>query len=385
MTLCRRPDECQVTVFCSVKELPASWDQFLPAEHPLRSAALALYETAALPGISYYYALTGEPHAPVALAYFQVLAIEGKHLSNDLLADRWKNGVLRLLINMTNPKLLVAGHLFRHDIPTFYNDARLSNMDAFRMYEQMIEQVAKRVCAQAVLVKDMPEQLATYFRNFAPDYISLRNDISMEMDIRPEWENLQDYEAALKHKYAQRLRKVRQNTGQLSISELDAAAVAAEKDRIFQLYLQVTERQPVRLGYLNSDFIPLLKRTHPDNFRVWGFYEQGRMVAFASAWLHGQAFDMYYIGFDYSRNNDLQLYFNILFFSVEQAISIKASRLILGRTALDAKARMGCKPKYLETLLYVRNRFLNNMVHQQQTKQYEQEGAWEDRHPFKSK
>ncbi len=93
---------------------------------------------------------------------------------------------------------------------------------------------------------------------------------------------------------------------------------------------------------------------------------------------------MFYIGFDYAENARLQLYFNILFFAVEQAISLRAPQLILGRTALEAKARLGCKPRYLQTFLFIRNPVLRAWVARMQGRFSAGEGEWEDLHPFKA-
>jgi hypothetical protein len=92
---------------------------------------------------------------------------------------------------------------------------------------------------------------------------------------------------------------------------------------------------------------------------------------------------MFYIGFDYEKNNTYQLYFNILFFAIEQAIALKKEKLVLGRTALDAKARLGCRPHYLQTFLYVKNGLVRNRVLQIQQKAAANEGEWEQRHPFR--
>ena len=92
---------------------------------------------------------------------------------------------------------------------------------------------------------------------------------------------------------------------------------------------------------------------------------------------------MFYIVFDYSRNDSLQLYFNILFFSVEQAIRMGKKKLILGRTALEAKARIGCKPVYLSTFLYIKNPLVRNLMLRAQQSIAANEGEWENRHPFK--
>jgi hypothetical protein len=92
---------------------------------------------------------------------------------------------------------------------------------------------------------------------------------------------------------------------------------------------------------------------------------------------------MFYIGFDYDRNAALYLYFNILFFSLEQAILLKKKNLVLGRTALDAKARLGCRPRYLSTFLYIKNRNIRNYVVRAQQQMTTEEGAWESKHPLK--
>lgn len=113
-------------------------------------------------------------------------------------------------------------------------------------------------------------------------------------------------------------------------------------------------------------------------------YEGSEPVLFFSAWTHDEVLDMFYIGFDYSKNEERQLYFNILFFTIEEAIRLQKKKLILGRTALEAKARLGCKPKYLSTYLYIRNpiiRWVINRLHQNINSM---EGEWENRHPFKA-
>src|SRR5690606_12072974 len=159
--------------------------------------------------------------------------------------------------------------------------------------------------------------------------------------------------------------------------------VRQEKAIIYQLYNNISQKQTVRLGILNADYLPLLKEQFPEALKVWMVYEEGTPVAFFSAWLHASAFDMFYIGMNYSRNEELQLYFNILYFSVEQAIAFRKEKLILGRAALEAKARLGCKPRYLPTYLYIHNRLLRTFVNGIQQNVNNGEGAWEDRHPLK--
>jgi predicted N-acyltransferase len=354
----------------------------LPGDHFLQPEQLAVNEAAAFPDISFLYALVFIQGKPVAAAYFQVLSLKSKHVSPTAYGALPRT-IWRVFSGITHPKLVVAGHLFRHDMRSFYALPALEGFDAFRCYKAAIDAALGKSCAAAVLVKDMPEMLVTYFQHFAPQYLMLRNDISMEMDIPAAWHSFDDYEKALKHKYAQRLRKVRQGLEGLEIKELGDEAIIAQKEKIHELYLQVCLHQPVTMGFLSPDFIVQLRKFYNGQLKVWALYENGEMIAFLSGWAKETVFDMFYIGFDYRRNADRNLYFNILFLSLQQAIMLKKSKLILGRTALDAKARLGCRPRYLHTFLYIRNAVLRNYVLRRQQSISAEEGSWENKHPLK--
>jgi len=378
----KKNGEVQVQLFNHTAQLPSDWDGCLPQKHFLRSVHLAVYERMQLPDVSYVYALISQNNKTIGVAYFQVLSIKERHLDaktlSPLQGQAWK-----AFTKVLRPRLLVAGHLFRHDICSFFWSDELTAFEAFGLYQTAIQKAMRHSCASAVLVKDVNVGLVPYFLHYTPQYLLLRNDISMEMELPREWQTTQDYEKSLKHKYAQRFRKVRQHWQQLEIKELSAADTETNKEVLFHLYEQVSSRQQVRLGCLNENFLPCLKRENPQ-LRIWLASENGVPVAFFSAWDHGAVFDMFYIGFDYAKNDALQLYFNILFFSVEQSIVLQKSKLILGRTALEAKARLGCKPRYLSTYLYIRNPVLRNIISRLQSNITGMEGEWENRHPFKN-
>lgn len=339
-------------------------------------------EKARLADISYRYVLILKNGLPVAAAHFQLLTVQQEHLNAHTLSPLQRIG-WRIFSTLIHPKLLVAGHLFRHDIRSFYTAEKIESFEAYRLYKNAIDMVLKQTCASAVLVKDVPADLVTYFQHYAPQYMTLRNDISMELNIDISWQTMNDYEKALKHKYAQRYRKTRSAWTEVNIKELNTEETHDNRIKIYELYKQVCEKQQARIGKLNADYIPLLKKHYPDSLKVWAIFKEAEMVGFYSAWVKEDEFDMFYIGFDYNYNHELQLYFNILYCTIEEAIKLKKKKLILGRTALDAKARLGCKPRYLSTFLFIRNRFLRMAIQQLQANAQSQEGAWEERHPLK--
>lgn len=362
-------------------ELPADWDEQLPAGSFLLRRSLQLQEDAALPDLEPAYALLRSDQDILCKAAFQILSLRPEHVKAASL-PAWQYSLWRFAVRLLRPKLLAGGQLFRHDVRSIWHSAALSPFNAFAWYRDALSALRRRTCAAAVLLKESPDELVPYFQHRAPEYLLLRNDISMQLGIPPSWNSIADYEASLKHKYGQRFRKVRQAWARLRVCEMSAEESWLHAGTIYALYRQVAEHQPVRLGFLSESFLPSLKCAYGDELRLWGIWEGEDMVAFASGWVHEASFDMFYIGLDYARNAELQLYFNILFFAIEQAISLRKPLLILGRTALEAKARAGCRPRYLDTFLYIRNPLLRALVARLQSKLADSGGEWEQRHPF---
>ena len=366
----------------SSRALPEDWDTGLPDDHFLLRETLRVHEESRAPHVDNCYAVLRNQDGIIARAAFQIISVQADHVNRESLSG-WQFALWKSYVNLVKPKLLVGGQLFRHDVITAWFGECMNPWDAFTWYRKTLKAAAKTCNVQAFLIKEPPPALVPLFMHNAPDYLLLRNDSIMQMMIPEQWTSINDYEKSLKHKYAQRFRKVRQSWQELDIRELNAAEVRKSAVEIDSLYGQVSAKQSVRLGILSDSFIPDLKDHYGDRLRVWGIYESGKMVAFASAWVHDDCFDMFYIGFDYDRNAELQLYFNILFFSIEQAILSRKSKLVLGRTALEAKARVGCRPVYLNTFLHIPNPIMNRVVTFLQQRLSEPGNEWEKRHPFK--
>ena len=100
--------------------------------------------------------------------------------------------------------------------------------------------------------------------------------------------------------------------------------------------------------------------------------------------MHEGAYDMNYIGFDYAYNQQLGLYFNMLFCCVQNAIAQGSHTLILGRTALEAKAILGCHPVPIKGYYKINNFIFRAITKQFTNRTATQQGQlWMNRHPFK--
>lgn len=369
--------------FCNrAREIPPTWRAALPTQHSLQQVFSEAHDAVLPEEITPLYAAAYAGEKLVLLASFQVLHLRGEHVDTRKM-KRWQSQLWQVFSRIQKPRLLVSGHLFRHDFASLYIPEGVAVFEAFQAYRQMLEDAARKTRADALLLKESPVDFQPLIQHFIPQYRLLPGDISMELSLSESWAEMGDYEKALKHKYAQRMRNTRKAADGVVVRELDAEEVARQAEAIHALYRQVAENQPVRLGFLPADYLPFLKRNFGERFSVWGFYEAEKLVAFASAWQQPDALDMFYIGFDYARNRERQLYFNILLSAVEKGIALRVSKIIFGRTALEAKARLGAKPVYLHSFLHIRNSIARAIVNKLQTSLAENEGDWESRHPFK--
>ena len=189
----------------------------------------------------------------------------------------------------------------------------------------------------------------------------------------------------LKHKYSQRYRKIRQDFSSVLVRELGPDELNQYAAQMEALYKQVTEKQLVRMGTINRNFFSGMHEALGEQYKVCGFFLEGELIAFSSALLHEASYDMNYIGMDYRYNTTHHLYFNLLYHCLEQAIRYQKPCLILGRTALEAKAILGCVPDYRWSYYQIRHPLLRGIFHQvSRLFRHNQGEGWKSRHPFKS-
>jgi len=330
-----------------------------------------------------YYMVISENEKQIALFYFQLLSVKPHHFNiSDKPFQQW---ALSLALRWIKPTLLVAGNLFRHDMLFFeFFDENISLEKKAELYQIATQKMIERTNASGIFLKDVEKYIAEVILSDS-SYTRMPDDISMELRIPTSWNSFNDYEQALKHKYAQRCRKIRQATQHLNIQELGENDIAQYAAHMHRLYMQVVSKQMVSMGVLTPDFFLQMKRSLHDKFRAFGFFKDDTLVAFSSAIQHDQDYDMNYIGFDYEKNQELNLYFNILLHCVDMAITSKAKTLILGRTAIEAKAILGCEPDYRYSFYKLRN-VVVNWFYQIVSKYFQEKQGdkWKERHPFKS-
>ncbi len=194
---------------------------------------------------------------------------------------------------------------------------------------------------------------------------------------------MEDYVQALSRKYKSRANKILEAGNVLEKRTLSEVETNKYSSKISGLFRQVARSQSFVLANLADDHFGKMKSLYKDSFEVMGFFYEGEIVAFTSAFISRDTYELYYAGFDYNHNQKLQLYFNLLFSGLERAIKLGKSVLKLGRTSLDAKASLGAHPE--ELVYYFKAGKIAGVVNNWFANYFSsmEDGKWKLRSPMK--
>ncbi len=288
----------------------------------------------------------------------------------------------RFFLRIRPFRMFIYGNVFAVDFPTVSFEPSLISREEFA---KLLVGINEKYKSDVLILKDLPHV-------FQPELMSsiglekYSTDLTMTMKIRPEWNSLADYTSALTKKYRKRAMKIMEKGKALSKRMLSFEEISERKIQINELLNQVAKNQLVRIGILDGSYLEKYMAQFPDVFKITGVFLDDQMVGFYSRIDRGEMLEIHYIGMDYKLNESHLLYFNMLFYALEDAILEKRKLLELGRTAREAKASLGCKPEYFNDYLRINNaaaRFLANRL--TGFFQAEMGNTWLKRHPFSSK
>jgi predicted N-acyltransferase len=215
------------------------------------------------------------------------------------------------------------------------------------------------------LVKDLAAQEGAAFAEMRTlGYRQVETEPDMVLDIRASWKTYDDYLASMTSSYRSNAKKLRKDCDKIGVSFrlIDAAEHLQKAAELHALYLQVHEGQPLRLATLNPLYLAHMAQALGDGFRCRVAELEGKAVGFVTCVLDGEQAIGYYIGYDKTANESAPIYLTLLGSCVEDAIEMGATSLSLGRTALEPKAKMGCKPVALACAVKHRVSMLNPLL-----------------------
>ncbi len=292
-----------------------------------------------------YLVISNSKNEVCGIAYFQLLKFTGKNVQFK------KNLLLSFLIDFTlsiRPfKLLICGNLFAVNFtPYCFHEENISLEDLSRI----IDHYTQLEKSDAVLLKDLGNDSSNQLL-FSLGYQNYSTDLTMCMDILGEWKSIADYEKALSKKYRKRFEKISKAGLALKRVDLGLSEIEKYSNTLFELYKQVSAKQTISMGLIHKNYFCDFKKSFPEKFKIIGYFEGEKLIAFSSYIDRDILMEVHYIGMNYSFNEKYNLYFNILFDSLEMAILSGKKLLELGRTAREAKANLGGHPVYFNDFM----------------------------------
>jgi len=110
-------------------------------------------------------------------------------------------------------------------------------------------------------------------------------------------------------------------------------------DEVYRLYEAVYERAPMRLAKMPAAFFREAAAQMPDRTAFTFVYEGDRVVAFSFSVFSDTIFRAMYAGFDYDLNPANDLYFNLMFHTLDNGYRLGASEIYMGQTSDTFKRR----------------------------------------------
>lgn len=307
----------------------------------------------------------------VGTIYFQIVKFESAQLINyfpqgDSFFLNALRNVSSVLLNRINLKMLVSGNVFMTGENGYYFSAAIDKATRAKLLRKAIRTVMDNDKAiKAVLISDLYAPKTEFDEGFKPcGYNEITVESDMSIALKPKWATFDDYLNALTSKYRVRAKKVFAlcNENNVVCKELNAEAVAANEQRLYELYNKVMANADFKLAVLSKDYFRKQKQQLPDNYRVFAYFKDGVMLGFISAFVNGKKIEVHYTGMDHEICKPIHLYQHMMYDMIKLGIETRVARLHFGRTAPEIKSTIGAVPSPMYGYLKHRNPLFNFFV-----------------------
>lgn len=369
----------------NIADLQDRWDTLVPAGLTLlRSEYLAVLEASPPAGFSFSYLLVHDHDKPLGVFYFQRTAFQ---LNRNLpvTGQEGKPSLGRRLLGDCALPVLVCGNLLLTGAYGWYLRPGAEKLlrllpDAQEKVARLLEQAGKPV--RILMAKDLSKDQRSLTDRLAKDgYHDLRFQPAMDLELPAGWARFDDYLDALTSKYRVRVRRAIKKARQVERRQLDEAEVARYEQPLFRLYGEVAGEAEFNLVELAPAYFRGLCNLPKEDFRLMGYFLGGDLVGFYTTLRHGDCLEAHFLGFDREANRSYQLYLNMLYDIIGDAIAAGIRSVHFARTALEIKSSVGALPAELS--VWVKHRSpLANRVLPGLIQSFTPEAPWQPRHPF---
>ena len=261
--------------------------------------------------------------------------------------------------------LIIGNLMLTGDHSYSFDNQLLTFEDKKQLFTEGVGFAKKQLAAKgtkinAVFIKDFP--LGTHHHRLIQSlegYNEFQVEPNFVFDLPSEWTSMTDYLDALGSKYRVRAKRAFKKMIGIELKEFNVERILAHKTRINDLYKQVCDNSAVNLVHLHEGYFVNLKLELEDNFRLFGYFQEGQLIGFLTTITNGEVLEAHFLGYDMAQNATHQLYLNMLFEIIKTGIDQKAKRIVFARTAHEIKSSVGAVAEEMSLFLKHENRLFN--------------------------
>ncbi|MGZ3900184.1 MAG: hypothetical protein ACXVNQ_07405 [Bacteroidia bacterium] len=341
------------------------------------------------------YVIVYHHKKPCGIIYFQVVdfhaGIFGDLLTNQV--ETVKSTRLKLFENYIGAnreevlmRLFTCGNNLVSGDHGFLFTKNIKKELAHQVVLEIIELESKeeklRGTISAVLIKDFEKKLQPKELFVEENYTDFFVEPNLVVDVPRNITSLNEYIQMFSKKYRNRAKSILKAGEPLLRKNLDESLINKYQHEIYNLYESVYEKAKFKLLKLPLNYFSEVKKLYGERFILTGFFSEEKLVAFSCCFLMDEeSLEAHYIGFDYELNHQYELYQNILYCNIENAILNKRNKVNLGRTAAEIKTTVGAKA--VDLICYTKPQNTISKLILKPFIGFLQPAPWIPRNPFK--
>ena len=319
----------------------------------------------------FYIVLKDTQQKAIAFASIQIISFQLNSIENDLstilkrvtsLARKFK-----IIPNEKPLQILTCGNSFvsgEHGVFIKKNeDKRKVLKKLSKAILKYTENQYEKKPIDIFIMKDfVASSLSVSNELISLGYYSFNVEPNMKLKIDENWQNFDQYLAALRTKFRVKAKKAMQLSNDLVTKEISVLNFDEHLIKMTELYKKVASKADFNLGEFKLETYKSFKTKLGDSYTLKSYWIDNKMVGFMSGMINKSHLDAHFVGIDYELNKQYAIYQRMLYDYIKIAIDNKIEILNFGRTASEIKSSVGAVPQHLTVYIRhkksIKNKFL---------------------------
>ena len=299
-----------------------------------------------------------------ALALVQIIELSVDVILKNIKVSPFFRKILNAFFCNDHIKIMFCGNIFLSGEHGISFSENCNKKNTVLQIGKALDNIAKTTRPlHAIFIKDFETSALEYASDFEHfGFTNIKVEPNMLISLKPEWRTFEDYKAALKSKYRVKANKAGSKSKALEVRIFSKKDVELFKNELQNLYQNTIDNANFNAQVLDLNTYIKLKDSYKDNFIVWSYFLDDKIVGFLSALKNKNQLDAHFIGLNYSLNKSHAIYPRILNDYIRLGLEKKVEIINLGRTASEIKSTIGAQPLELSCYIKHKNKFINILI-----------------------